>query len=295
MKSSVFIAATSALLAMAGPVEKRAVETEIVVEYYTVTVTGKPPAPTPSGIKARPHGPPQQQQPPVQQPKPTTAAPVVVVVTVTPEQEQPKPTKAPETLPAPAPPTGSKDSPSKGSSSSRSIEDQGFQDAALYHHNIHRSNHSAPEVTWDPTLAQWAENTANSCKFAHDMGQGGGGYGQNIALWGGTTGAKDLGSTGAVKMAATTMWYNGEFSNFLPSYYGTEPDVNGVHLWGHMSQLVWAASTKVGCSSVFCPRGTAYDNMDSWYTVCNYSPPGNFGGQYAENIHRPNGAPVLVV
>jgi hypothetical protein len=114
-------------------------------------------------------------------------------------------------------------------------------------------------------------------------------------------------------MAATDMWYNGEFNHFLPSYYGqATPDMGNFEAWGHMSQLVWAASTKVGCSSVFCPRGTAYDNMDAWYTVCNYSPPGrsppancqviqmlimhqgNLGGAYAQNIHQPKGAQSIV-
>lgn len=160
MKSSIFVAATSAVLAMAGPVEKRAMETEVVVEYYTVTVTGNPPAPTPSNVKARPHTP--HQDPPAQEPKPTAP---VIIVTVTPEHEQPKPTSSPATS-SPAP---SHDTPSKGSSSSRAIEDQDFQDVTLYHHNVHRSNHSSPEITWDQTLAQYAENTANSCHFAHDM------------------------------------------------------------------------------------------------------------------------------
>jgi uncharacterized protein YkwD len=39
----------------------------------------------------------------------------------------------------------------------------------LYQHNIHRANHSAPNLEWDETLAQYAANTANGCVFAHDM------------------------------------------------------------------------------------------------------------------------------
>ncbi|KAI1818572.1 PR-1-like protein [Poronia punctata] len=283
MKSSIFLAATSAMLAMAGPVEKRAMETEVVVEYYTVTVTGERPAPTPSNIKVRPHGHTHNHSP-VHETKPTP----VVTVTATPEQEKPKPTKQ-----AP-PPT--EHAPTKGGNSGNSghsdkaIDDKNFQDQSVFHHNIHRANHSAPEVGWDHTLAQWADNTANTCTFKHDMDQGTGGYGQNIALWGGTSGAKNLGFAGAIKMAATNMWYNGEFNSFLPSFYGQPtPDMNNFEAWGHMSQMVWASSTKIGCAAVFCPRGTAYDDMDAWFSVCNYHPPGNMGGSYGQNIHPPKG------
>lgn len=92
-----------------------------------------------------------------------------------------------------------------------------------------------------------------------------------------SSGAEELGAAGAVKMAATNMWYDGEFEAFLPSYYGqATPDMGNFEAWGHISQLVWASSTTIGCASQFCPRGTAYDNLDAWYTVCNYSPPGMF-------------------
>lgn len=90
-----------------------------------------------------------------------------------------------------------------------------------------------------------------------------------------SSGAEKLGEAGAVKMAATNMWYDGEFASFLPSYYGQDtPDMGNFESWGHLSQLVWADSTGLGCAVQFCPRGTAYDNLDAWFTVCNYSPPG---------------------
>jgi hypothetical protein len=108
------------------------------------------------------------------------------------------------------------------------------------------------------------------------------------------------------------MWYDGEFASFLPSYYGqSTPNMDNFEAWGHMSQLVWASSTSVGCSAVFCPKGTAYDDLDSWYTVCNYYPrgmfplvlvseylliefAGNVGGAYGANIHPPKGDKVVV-
>ncbi|KAI0458171.1 CAP domain-containing protein [Xylaria acuta] len=298
MKSSIFLAATGAgvALALSNPLNKRVLETEVVVEYYTVTVTGDAPKPTPTNVKVRPHTRPAQQQPPVEQPEPTTTSQPVVYVTVTPEEE-PKPTTAaqkPETQPEPEPST-TVETPAQATNQVPS-EGDSFQSTALYHHNIHRSNHSSPAMSWNDEIAGYAGNTASTCVFAHDMDQGNGGYGQNIALWGVSSGAEKLGATGAVKMAATNMWYDGEFNAFLPSYYGqATPDMGNFESWGHLSQLVWAASTTVGCAVQFCPKGTAYDNLDAWFTVCNYHPPGNVGGAYATNINRPKGDAAVVV
>lgn len=38
----------------------------------------------------------------------------------------------------------------------------------LNHHNVHRANHSASDVTWDDTLASTALEIANSCMYAHN-------------------------------------------------------------------------------------------------------------------------------
>lgn len=40
---------------------------------------------------------------------------------------------------------------------------------AVYHHNIHRANNSAPAMTWGDTYAGYAATVAASCKFAHDL------------------------------------------------------------------------------------------------------------------------------
>ncbi|KAJ8121965.1 hypothetical protein ONZ43_g1718 [Nemania bipapillata] len=279
MKSSIFIAATSAALALANPLDKRVLETEVVVEYYTVTVTGNAPAAeTPTSVKFRPHTKPTSI---VEQAAPTTTSQPVVVVTVTPE-------------PQPQSSTTVADTPAQASDAASASDD--FQSTALYHHNIHRANHSSPEMSWNAEIAGYAAITAKTCVFKHDMDEGKGGYGQNIALWGVSSGAEKLGESGAVKMAATDMWYDGEFNAFLPSYYGQDtPDMSNFESWGHMSQLVWAGSTTVGCAVQYCPRGTAYATLDAWFTVCNYSPPGNVGGAYAKNINRPKGDPAVVV
>lgn len=50
---------------------------------------------------------------------------------------------------------------------------------------------------------------------------------------------------------------------------------------GHFTQLVWKASKKVGCGAAF--------NGNKLVTCCNYSPPGNYKGQYEANVLRENG------
>ncbi|RYP74069.1 hypothetical protein DL771_003258 [Monosporascus sp. 5C6A] len=307
MRTSIFIAATSAALALAGPVEKRKYVTTVEMHYETVTVTEgvEISEPTPLvGVKQRP-----QPTYEVQAPEPTTEAPEVVVVTTYVGQPEPEPepttavvtvveppaepsTKEPE--PTVVAPTTKEETSVPTSSVAPSQPtapaDDDFEGIALYHHNVHRANHSCPDAQWDSEIAGYASNTAATCVFAHDMEQGSGGYGQNIAMWATSSGAEELGAGGAIKMATTDMWYNGEFSKYLPSYYGQDtPDMTNFLDWGHFTQLIWKDSTKLGCAVQFCPKGTMSADMDAWYMVCNYGPPGNVGGGYATNVLAPLG------
>ena len=79
-----------------------------------------------------------------------------------------------------------------------------------------------------------------------------------------------------IKSAAggiTNQWYNGEMPNWQS--YGQENPPAGQDLdaFGHFTQAVWKSSTKVGCATVKCAAGTVL-SFPSWYTVCNYNPPG---------------------
>jgi hypothetical protein len=44
-----------------------------------------------------------------------------------------------------------------------------YKGLVLEHHNIHRRNHSAEDLTWDDTLAEYAETTAKTCIWAHSL------------------------------------------------------------------------------------------------------------------------------
>ncbi|KAI2614972.1 PR-1-like protein [Hypoxylon sp. NC1633] len=303
MKSSILVAAGAVSLAMGGPLMKRKMITTWVVDYYTVTVTGAAETPKPT----LPHG--EKHRPDT-----TTSIPVVVV-TVTPDAPAPQPTtsipepavvvvtetyqapSAPTTVASPVEEAPAATSPATPTATSAPEDPAGddYPSMAVYRHNLHRSNHSAPEITWSDKLAGYASNTAATCHFAHDMDQGGGGYGQNIASWGLSSGASKLGDVGALKMAITDFWYNGEFHNFLPEFYGeaTPSNTTDFEKWGHFTQLLWKASNEVGCASQYCESGTMYSGFDSWFTVCNYGPQGNVGGAYGDNVLRPLGKSVM--
>lgn len=169
--------------------------------------------------------------------------------------------------------------------------------ASLHHHNIHRNNHSAPDVEWDDTLAKYAVEIAASCKYAHDMTVGGGGYGQNIAVYGSTNSQLEaLGQAYEISSAATDMWYNGEINWFDESFYGeAQPDETNFEKYGHFTQMVWVSSTKIGCAAQYCDAGTIFGGFPSWFTVCNYGPEGNMGNEYGTNVLPPLGNPSISV
>lgn len=279
MKASLFLGVASAAMALAGPINRRALETEWVVEIVTVTVTAgqesaagvfieKPTHHRPGPTRVRPIS---VRPTSVFVPKPTTT--VIIPPPVETSQEpvpepEPEPTTS-EAAPEPAP-TTSEPAPEPTPDEPSGLGE--YEDLMLHHHNIHRANHSAPALSWDATLATYASNTAKGCVFEHDMDQGSGGYGQNLASWGssGDISSQQL-ETGAG--AITNQWYNGEVNAW--TFYGSANPPKGANLleWGHFTQVVWKSSTKVGCATVQCPAGTVL-GLPAWYTVCNYNPPG---------------------
>lgn len=181
MKSSLFLAAASALLASAGPLGKRAQVTDwvTIIDYVTVEVTenGVPEATPPPAVvveapkntpiatplpppvetkvpevKPSPQAPPPPPPPPSKPEVKVSIPPVSLIPVVKPSAPAPPPP------PPPSPPPQAPASPSDDYGSSM-----------LNQHNAHRRNHSSPDLAWDDTLAQYAANTAGSCVFAHDM------------------------------------------------------------------------------------------------------------------------------
>ncbi|OCL01715.1 PR-1-like protein [Glonium stellatum] len=122
----------------------------------------------------------------------------------------------------------------------------------LFHHNIHRANHSADALTWNQSLADSAMALASGCVFKHNSA------GQNLA--GSAPNAN-------VSSGITDGWYNNEIENYN-SYYGMDTPTGDLELYGHATQVIWKDSKTVGCATYDC-RGAA---LGMWFTVCNYYP-----------------------
>ncbi|RDW62104.1 hypothetical protein BP6252_11537 [Coleophoma cylindrospora] len=168
-----------------------------------------------------------------------------------------------------------------------------FDSTCTYHHNIHRSNHSATAATYDATIAGYAKTLADTCVYGHDVTIGGGGYGQNIASWGATD-ATSVNASTVMAAMITNMWYNGEVALFQ-DFYGVANPTTNFDAWGHFSQIVWKGSDTVGCAVTLCAAGTIFDSFDGWFGVCNYGPEGNVAGEYADNVGRPIGSGSVTV
>ncbi|RVX68961.1 hypothetical protein B0A52_08028 [Exophiala mesophila] len=127
-------------------------------------------------------------------------------------------------------------------------------------------------------LASIAQSIAITCVYGHDTATGSGGYGQNIGA-----GAPDS----EVPSMISDQMYGNEV-NLYPRY-SKEPDMSNFAKWGHFSQIVWLATKEVGCYTQHCENrlsGTS-GNINPYFTVCNYKPPGNMNGQYAANVRAP--------
>ena len=124
-------------------------------------------------------------------------------------------------------------------------------------HNTARAAVGVGPMTWDNTVAAYAQNYANQrirdCKLVHSGGR----YGENIA-WG----SADLSGTAAVRM-----WVD-EKANYD---YASNTCAPG-KVCGHYTQVVWRNSVRLGCAKVRCNNGGTFIG-------CNYDPPGNFNGQ----------------
>ncbi|KAF4553979.1 Hypothetical protein D9617_5g068540 [Elsinoe fawcettii] len=212
--------------------------------------------------------------------------------TTTTKQKKAKATKAPKvTTPktTPAKDTSAKETPSKDTSSkdtASSSTSKGvatktsskpstgvattYKQAVVNHHNYHRANHSSPDLTWSAALAQTAKKIADTCVYAHSMDVDGGDYG-----------AKDI------SKIISDMFYNSEIGYFSSQYGKASPDMSNFSKWGHASQIVWKATTEVGCYTTDC-TGSGLQNFNyksnAYYTVCNYKVAGNMVGAFDDNV-----------
>ncbi|WWC73563.1 uncharacterized protein I206_107535 [Kwoniella pini CBS 10737] len=128
-------------------------------------------------------------------------------------------------------------------------------------HNDFRAQYGAGPITWSDTLANYAKSHATACNMKHTNGP----YGENLAA----------GAGGGYSITdGFDSWAN-EASQYDPS----NPQ------YSHFTQVVWKATTEIGCAAVSCADGTIFDiGTESLYIMCEYNPPGNVIGQFGENV-----------
>lgn len=146
------------------------------------------------------------------------------------------------------------------------VSDQLFMSAMLNSTNFFRREHNATAVVWNATIAAFADSyLANDtdCTFAHS----GGPYGENIAV-----GFQSVhGAVDAWGLERSLYNYN---------------DPGFSEATGHFTQLVWKASTTVGCGRKLCGGKAAGSKSTGWFLVCEYWPRGNVIGQFAQEVGR---------
>ncbi|KAM3551950.1 hypothetical protein ARSEF4850_007625 [Beauveria asiatica] len=283
MKSSL------ALLATAATVSATVIKTVWTVDVVTVFVTVE----SSDGVQTS-----QSTSTPTPEPistssatpSPSSSISVItkespsITTTTTTTEAPPTSTTEPEPVvqtptPEPQPETTTKPQPSSQPEPETPAPADGYQGTAVKYHNAYREDHSAGGLSWDPTLAAYALELAQTCVFAHNTSMGGDDFhfGQNLAM---AASSGDLGSMDSAVGKASKDWY-AEVKDYGNSYGQQNPATSA--MIGHFTQLVWKNTQKVGCATFKCPPGAKWD-MPSLYTVCNYSPPGNVQGEYGSNV-----------
>ncbi|CAA0809702.1 CAP (Cysteine-rich secretory proteins- Antigen 5-and Pathogenesis-related 1 protein) superfamily protein [Striga hermonthica] len=114
-------------------------------------------------------------------------------------------------------------------------------------------------LVWDPKIARYAARYAGlrraNCALVHSNGP----YGENI-FWGS--------GDGWTPVQAAAAWVS-ERHGYR---YRSNSCANGEEC-GHYTQIVWRATTRVGCARAVCY------GRKGVFMICNYDPPGNYIGE----------------
>jgi hypothetical protein len=155
------------------------------------------------------------------------------------------------------------------------------EEEMLVRHNVLRAAHCAPPLTWDAELASAAQrllDTGNGAncpvRAAHNAALGN--FGENFLFGSSAINATD----------ATDSWYRSarEYrpAAATPAFFGMEP-TGSSRVWGAFTQLVWKASTRLGCGKrTNCLQQGVYKAGTAW--VCRYEQRGNSPQEFAQNV-----------
>ncbi|KAJ7783468.1 PR-1-like protein [Mycena maculata] len=188
-------------------------------------------------------------------PKPTTTSTTRATTATT----QAKPTTT--TAQAVQTTAASSSSSSSGDGSNGSDASSADVQAYLQAHNSVRSQHGAVPVTWSNDAASKAQFWANKCTNTHSGGTLGP-FGENLAA-----------GTGSFGIAQAV----GAWAAEVSEYNANDP------VPSHFTQMVWKATTEIGCAVATC-NGIFAGFGAAQYYVCEYSVQGNVIGDFAANV-----------
>lgn len=163
------------------------------------------------------------------------------------------------------------------------IKDLGAFSGVLDAINQHRASHGAPPLEWDDNAAEAAAQHAAHLRETQNLEHGNtDAYGQNLYLAMSTqTPGEPIPAAEKTAREAVKDWYSQG-----ACYHGHyDPATASSYL--EFTQLVWKGSQRIGIA-------VAHGGPDSngWYrsyVVADLSPPGNYSGQFEQNVGQPYG------
>ncbi|KAG7099397.1 hypothetical protein E1B28_001250 [Marasmius oreades] len=158
---------------------------------------------------------------------------------------------------------GTKDQGSGSSNSNSGSTPNSDIQTYLSAHNSIRAQHGAADLTWSDDAANKAQTWANNCNFEHSGGKLGA-FGENLAA--GTGGS--YGITAAIK----------SWTDEVKDYKASNPVAS------HFTQVVWKATTQVGCAVTSCDGIFDASFGPAKFYVCEYFPQGNVIGKFDTNV-----------
>ncbi|KAI9627485.1 hypothetical protein KEM48_009784 [Puccinia striiformis f. sp. tritici PST-130] len=142
----------------------------------------------------------------------------------------------------------------------------------LDQHNKFRAQYKAAPLKWSETLVAASKRLTDTCVWRHTQNNR---FGENMSA--GQTSIREV----------VTGWVAGPDERDSYSGGNTEPS--------HFTQVVWQATTEVGCHKATCRdvRGANLPQSPVTFWACNYNPAGNVIGEIAQNVKAaPGGRPL---
>ena len=150
-----------------------------------------------------------------------------------------------------------------------SLDLEKIRSEILDNHNYHRKMHQVDPLTRSAEIEAVAQVYSEHLASINSMQHSGNKkYGENLYYCWASNGICVTGDK------ASEIWYSE-----VSKYDYSNPEFSSGT--GHFTQLVWKGSSQIGC-------GAACNAQNNCYVTCNYYPPGNYKGDFANNVLQLN-------